>query len=240
MTCSYLAVGVSSWNCEKCNSATKGYYHMSKTKDYSVAIAGIAEMDIEKLHELYSDMLATAHDIGFKVPDDQLVETDDPDVLRALVPKLHDGIVGHVKDAGETDSPSAGKKPAKKSKPKADKTKQPEASGPRAEVDKEKTMKTSAKKATVAKKAATKKTAAKGKKANANARTPVSRSKYSEKATIKVVAKENPTRKGTGRFERVANLLKSDGKLVSDFLKKGGRSGTLSYAVEQGWVKVVG
>ena len=105
----------------------------------------------------------------------------------------------------------------------------------------EATAKKTAKKAAKgAKKAAPAKKA--GKAAKDNARTPVARSKFSEKATIKVLTpgKENPTRAGTGRHARVANLIKHDGKLVSEFLKKGGKTGTLNYSIEQGWVKVVG
>lgn len=219
-------------------------------KDYKKAIEGVATMTLEQLHDLYSQMLATAHDIGYKVPDEQLVETEDPEVLRKVIPPLNSGIetfaagldeprVEKTTTAKEPKAAPKKKAPAKKAaavKPKADK------SAATTESNVESTAKKTASKkaAKGAKKAPAKKGASKA--AKANARTPVARSKYSDKATIKVLTKdkENPTRKGTGRFDRVANLFKYDGKLVKDFLAKGGKTGTLSYSIEQGWVKVVG
>jgi primosomal protein N' len=220
-------------------------------KDYKKAIEGVGEMTIEQLHDLYSQMLATAHDIGYKVPDDLLVETEDAEVLRGVIPPLNEGIEKH---AAEHDQPDGEKtttaKEPEAAAPKKRAAKKAAAANPKAakaaastESNVESTAKkTTAKKA--AKKGVAKGTAKKGasKAAKANARTPVARSKWSEKATIKVLTKdkENPTRKGTGRHDRVANLIKHDGKLVSEYLKKGGKTGTLSYSIEQGWVKVVG
>lgn len=219
-------------------------------KDYKKAIEGVATMTIEQLHDLYSQMLATAHDIGYKVPDELLVETEDTEVLRKVIPPINDGLEKFV---AEHDQPSGDKTTSAKEPNTAPKKKAPakKAAAVKPKADKsvastESNVESTAKK-TTAKKAA-KKGAAKGvkkgasKAAKANARTPVARSKYSDKATIKVLTKdkENPTRKGTGRFDRVANLFKYDGKLVKDFLAKGGKTGTLTYSIEQGWVKVVG
>jgi len=219
---------------------------MAKLRDYSSAIAGLDEMTLEQLHDIYSQMLATAHDISYAVPDEQLVETDDESVLRKIIPPLHEGL---VKFNAGLDTPrvagSAGKKSVAKkkaaAKPKDKESKT--ASSPTAPVQsKETTMAATAKKAApAAKKAAKAVKKGSAKKAKANARTPAApRNKWSEKAKIKVLADENPCRKGTGRHERVANLFKYDGKLVSDFLAKGGKTGTLAYSAEQGWVKVVG
>jgi hypothetical protein len=219
---------------------------MSDIKDYTAAVSGLDEMTLEQLHEIYSQMLTTAHDIAYSVPDDQLVETDDEEVLRNTIRALHPGIVkfnaGLDKAREETAAAKnakpkkAAKKAAPKKTAKPGKTPDAEPSVKESNVAKEATAKKSAVKK-AAKAAPAKKVA---KKAAANARTPVARTKYSEKAVIKVVSKENPTKKGTGRFERVANLFKYDGKLVSDYLKKGGKAATLKFSADAGWVKVVG
>jgi hypothetical protein len=218
---------------------------MTDIKDWSKQISGLTSLEERELHDIYSEMLATAHDIGYNVPDDQLVETEDPEVLRAVIAPLHAGL---VKFHSGLDKPRVDKakktktkvvpltKPAKVAKQKVDKV----------DVSKENEMaNATAKKAKVgrpAKKAVAPKRAVK-KTAKGNARTPVARAprnSWGENAKIKVLIDENPVRAGTGRFERVANLMKHDGKLVADFLKKGGRGGTLKYAVEEGWVKVIG
>lgn len=50
------------------------------------------DMSVEELHEHYSEMLATANDLGFRVPDELLVESDDAEILRGVCAKLDDGI----------------------------------------------------------------------------------------------------------------------------------------------------
>jgi hypothetical protein len=45
------------------------------------------------------------------------------------------------------------------------------------------------------------------------------------------VLKENPRRKGTGQFDRMAVLIKHHGKTVGEYMKKGERP-TLNHAVE--------
>lgn len=223
-------------------------------KNWTGALAGLNEANLEMLHETYSQMLATAHDLGYQAPDDQLVETDDEEVLRKVIPPLHAGIIkfhaGLDKPRVETAGAKGKKEPAKKKaavKKAAKKTKVSEKAAEsvvteQQESDMDAAKKTVAKKG--AKKAVAKKAVAKkgAKAATANARTPVERkSKWSDKAKIKVLVKDNPCRKGTGRFDRVANLMKHDGKLVSEFLTKGkGKPGTLAYSAEQEWVKVVG
>jgi hypothetical protein len=208
---------------------------------------------LEELHELYSQMLATAHDIGYKVPDELLLETEDADKLREVIPPLNSGIVefsagldqprkGSKKKTTAEGTTNKVPKPRKRKEERA--TEQADALGNGDQNIEDTEMATNAKstkKATPAKKA--KKGVAKksGKKAaSANARTPVARPKHGEKATIRVSLKENPTRKGTERHKRIEGLMKSDGKLVSDYLAKGGRSDTLLFASRQGWVKIVG
>lgn len=229
-------------------------------KDWTKQIEDLKVMGLDQLHETYSEMLATAHDIGYKVPDDQLVETDDDNVLRAVIEKLHPAIVDYAATAErptETAQPTRAKKAPRAAKKaattvKASATKKVASKSPKKQAkDAEQkgedvkestnmatnTAKKTAKKAT-AKKAA--KGAKKGatKKAAANARTPVARSKFKPEATINVKIKENPAREGSGRHDRIQNLMKHNGKTVEQFLKSGGKSGTLNYSVEQGWITV--
>ena len=49
---------------------------------------------------------------------------------------------------------------------------------------------------------------------------------------------ENPARPGTGRHERVALLMKHDGKTVKKFLDAGGRTSTLTHNEEAGNIKI--
>ena len=81
----------------------------------------------------------------------------------------------------------------------------------------------------------------KAKKTSARRAAPAkrARSAFAENARIKVLVDQNPTRKGTGRFERVARILKHNGKTVADFVKHGGKIASLSFAVEHDWIKVV-
>lgn len=63
--------------------------------------------------------------------------------------------------------------------------------------------------------------------------------KYKEGARIKVLVDENPCRAGSGKHERVARILKFDGKLVDDFVKAGGKTGSLRFSEEQKWIKII-
>lgn len=256
------------------------------------------DMSVEELHEHYSEMLATANDLGFRVPDELLVESDDAEILRGVCAKLDDGItafragldVGDDKSDEGMPAPEkpkvtrVGKKPAAKkttkksatkptdssSRPSAG-TKKPVAKGAKPVVKAEstestakpkdspeapsklskseestmaKTAKKTAKKAPA--KAPAKKAAAKTAKSAKSAKAPAKKSAgrpassrtYKEDAKITVKVDENPCRAGTGRFERVANILKHDGKTVGAYLKSGGKAGSLRYSEEQGWIKV--
>jgi outer membrane biosynthesis protein TonB len=220
--------------------------NMSELKDWTTHIAGLAEMDVAALTNLYSEMLATAHDIDYKVPDELLVETEDPEELRNVIEPLHDGLKkfhaeaakkpASAKEKAKTVKAKAPKKPAAVAKQKAAKeTKMTEtATAKKAAAPKKAAAKKTAKKAAPAKKAAAKT----AKKASAaNARTPAGRWTGDEVITVKV--KENPARAGSGKFDRMANLLKFNGKKVKDFLKTSlGRSSTLHNAQKAGYISI--
>jgi len=252
-------------------------------QDWTKQIEDLDVLGLDRLHETYSEMLATAHDIKFQVPDELLVQTDDDAELRRVIAELHPMIVEHAavssrESAGEPDdnesSTSPEKAPPKKERKKTTTIakKKAAARSEGAETAEETTApaptpspknpaKTAAKKGTSERKSdqmsaakktkATKKTATKkttktagkatkksAKTAASNARTPVRAGKFAPDATIHVKLKENPARAGTGRFDRVANLMKHDGKTVEQFLKSGGARGTLNFSVAQGWITV--
>lgn len=209
-------------------------------KDWTTQIEGLASMEITPLTELYTDMLATAHDFGYKVPDDLLVETENPDELRKVIEPLDkklkefhaELLKAPVKEKVQPIKTAVSKKaaPKKDAKPAIQKGK------------KEKTMAKAAKSAAepkaaakVAKKVAKKKAAKKA--ASSNARVGVSRFTGDEKITVKI--KENPAREGSGKFDRMANLMKFGGKTVGAFLKsKLGRTSTLHNAAKAGHISI--
>lgn len=94
------------------------------------------------------------------------------------------------------------------------------------------TVRPKQKEATVAKKA--KKAAKKAKTAKTAKKKATGRG-FPEDAKIKVLVSENPLRKGTGRFERVAKMLKSGGKTIA---ASGVATSTLRYGVEQSLISV--
>lgn len=69
-----------------------------------------------------------------------------------------------------------------------------------------------------------------------SARRPATR--VVENARIRVLIKENPTRKGTSRFNNVARIMKHNGKTVAEFVKHGGKVASLTFAASQDWVKI--
>ena len=101
-------------------------------------------------------------------------------------------------------------------------------------ASKEKTDMTKTTKKTAKKTAKTAKTKT-AKKAKG---TGTPRSKYDPASKISWIGKENPYREGSGRFERVELLRKSNGKTVDTYLKNGGRGSTLSHCVGAKLVKV--
>jgi hypothetical protein len=253
---------------------------MKDLRDWTNELSELPSIGDDAVNELYAEMLATAHDIGYKVPDNLLVETEKADELRPIIPSLHQEIVAFHAAAKEKAAakPTKEKAPAKtKAKPKKSAEKVPETSAEpetapitktkkapkkaaapasqkeQSTVEESSTMANTAKKTTktagagkggkgaapAAKsaKGVAKKAAKKG--AADNARTPVARSKHSPEAKITVKLTENPTREGSGRYDRVQNLIKHNGKTVAQFLKSDlGKSGTLNYALEQGWITI--
>lgn len=240
-------------------------------KDWTKQIEDLQIMGVDQLHETYSEMLATAHDIRFEVPDELLVETEDDVVLRDVISKLHPMIVQFASENSRESAdsqeperePARGKKTAaarksqKKDKESVDSSQSENSDestnptnrarpaskkGQSTKSEKESTKMSAAKKTAKkapAKKAASKKTAkGSAKKASANARTPVASAKFRGDAVITVKLKENPARAGTGRHERVANLMKHNGKTVDQFLKSGGKRGTLNFSAAEGWITI--
>lgn len=223
---------------------------MKALKDWSKQIDGLEAMEKDETLALYSEMLATAHDIGYKVPDDQLIETEDPTKLKAVMPKLHEGI----KAAHAEAKANAKKKPAtefaptttskhtvkaselkggraKKAKPQATAPTKPAVAAAQkgSKTESEKDMGSTAKKAKkapakkAAKAAPTKKAAKKSaakKSAAANARTGVGRNPFGENAVIKVLNKETGVSASSERGKRIAVVFKYNGKKVADFYAK--------------------
>lgn len=213
-----------------------------KLKDWSKELAELSTYGYETVNGLYSDMLATAHDIGLKVPDELLIETEEPDALKKVIPPLHDALVKfHAeKSAAEKTKKSADKAPSKKeSAPK-----KPAKTAVQKEIKskEESTMaKTATAKKTAPKAAPAKKVAKKASKkaSSSNARTAAGGgTRYTGEETIHVKIKTNPAREGSGRFERVARIIKYNGKKVKDFVKAGGVTASLHFAVGQGWITV--
>lgn len=79
------------------------------------------DMSIEELHEHYSEMLATANDLGFKVPENLLVETEDAEKLREVCAKLDDGITAFRAGLDVGDEKSEEGMPPAKNMPKVKK-----------------------------------------------------------------------------------------------------------------------
>jgi len=215
---------------------------VKEIKDWTKDIEGIADMDTAALTNLYSEMLATAHDLGYKVPDNLLIETENPEELRPVLAPLHEGIKAHHAELAKQPTKPAREKKAAAKLAVVEKTPKKAAKKASQKGTKEKTMAKAAK--TVAEPKAAKKVNAKkaAKKAakkgsTANARTAVARFTGDEIITVKV--KENPAREGSGKFDRMKNLMKFGGKKVGAFLKTElGRSSTLHNAVKAGYISI--
>lgn len=233
---------------------------MKNIKDWTASLADIANWDDSATLAIYSEMLATAHDIGYKVPDQQLIETEDAAKLKAVMPALHEGLVAFhaaAKAEAKVKADTAAKKAAKPVKEKkAAKVKAETAPAPTKPAKKvaqkvapeEKTMakaaktaKTPAKKAAPAKKSVAKKGAKKA--AAANARMPAAaRNPFGEKAVIKVLIKENPARADSERGRRIAVVMKYNGKKVADFFANEkppfNRTDTLRYLIDNEFITI--
>lgn len=190
---------------------------------------------LEQLQETHSEMLATAADIGFEVPEELKADITDLAAGGAIVAALDTAIREFRKGvAGDNEgsdtvaaSPSKPKKTVTKTKPAADVP----------PPIKEKTVaKKAVKKAAAVKKAPAKKAAAAkpAKKASA----PVARASFSDDAKITWLGKDNPAREKSGRHERIELVRKANGKSVKTFRAGKGRGSTLSWCVKQGLAKV--
>jgi hypothetical protein len=215
---------------------------MKTLKDWTKQIEDLPTMEITPLTELYTDMLATAHDIGYKVPDELLVETENPDELRKVIEPLDKGIKEFHAEAAKA-KPAVVKKVTVAKKATITKAAPKKPAEPAVQKGKkEKTMAKAAKAAAepkASKKAAKKSVAKKASKkaASSNARVGVSRFTGDEVITLKI--KENPAKKGSGKYDRMANLMKHGGKKVSQFLKSSlGRSSTLHNASKAGYITI--
>jgi len=228
-------------------------------KDWSKQISGLEQLGIDDTTGLYSEILATAHDVGYKVPDEQLIETEDADALKKVIPDLHKGLMKFhdaAKKEAAAKETATEKKPAAKKREAAPKTKTAKTPKKQATpavqkevVDKSKdanmaTAKTAKKAAAKpAKKTAKKAAPAKGKKtAAANARTPVSRNPFGDNAVIKVLNKDHGIKPGSQRGDRVAVVMKYNGKKVADFFAKEkapfNRTDTLRFLIDKGVITV--
>lgn len=206
-------------------------------------------MNLSQLREAHSDMLATAADVSFEIPDHLQKEIEDEERGVVMCDELHGKLQKFVAGLDAERSPKSDKAPlaeetseehTESSKPKraakkASSTKGSKApvkktdSAPPAEVKEKKVAKKAAKKAP-AKKAAKK---APAKKASAG-----SSKKFAEDAKITKLVEKNPCREGTGKFDRVAAILKHHGKTVGAFIKGGGKQGSLAHCVSKKWIKV--
>lgn len=230
------------------------YIWPSKEKKY------MTKKTLESYQTLHAEMLATASDLGYSVPDNLATEFETAeagemicDELDAQIKKFREGLDETQSQETEEVSSESGqealasadeqehtpaapaRKPPRKSstkKPKADK--KADASQPKeAEVAApKKTAKTAAK---PAKKTAAKAPAAK-KAASDNARTP--RVTHDESHKITWLADGNPCRAGSARFDRYEKLRKCSGKTVKTALASGVPSATLTNAMAQKIIKI--
>lgn len=214
---------------------------------------------IEQLQEEHSEMLATAADLGMKVPEDMTAEFDTAEAgavtcsnLDALIRKFREGLDegGETKkvvaeddvkkeDAEVEEVKSKVTAPKKGAVTKKKTTKSTEAAPAKAaETSGEDQMAKTAKKAP-AKKAAKKKAPAKkaakkagGKAAAAKGSNGGGGTRFAEDATIKWGAgKKNPAREGAGRYDRIEQVMKASGKTVKAFVASGGNPTTLRNCV---------
>jgi len=220
---------------------------MKELKDWSKTLTGIKELGTEETLSLYSEILATAHDIGYKVPDECLIETEDAAKLKAVIPPLHEGLIAFhaaAKADAKEKKAVADKKAAKKTAPKKP-AKTVVQKGAKETTKMAKTAKVAAPAKKVAKGKAPAKKGAK-KAAAANARKPAgdgaARNPFGEKAVIRVLTKENPARADSERGKRIAVVLKYNGKKVADYYAKEkapfNRTDTLRYLIDNEHITV--
>jgi hypothetical protein len=218
--------------CAPTSKNQMGNYTMAKKKT------------LEQLQEEHSEMLATATDLGMKIPEEFTVDFATAEAgaavcsnLDALIRQFRSGIdeqdakKGVAADVAESDNVTSVKSP--KSKKTSAKKSTKAAPAEAAETSGEATVAKTAKKATAKK--ATKKPAAKKavKKAASKGNGAARGSRFPDEAKITWGAgKKNPAREGGGRAERIEKVIKSSGKTVKAFIAGGGNPQTLRNCVK--------
>jgi leucyl aminopeptidase (aminopeptidase T) len=189
---------------------------------------------LEQLQQEQAEMIATAIDLGLELPADLMVDFDVSTVgeritkdIDKLIKQFRAGLdQGGSEKALASPPEKAQKAPAKKAASKKSTKAAPAVTDPpRAEGDT--TVAKPAKKATKAAKKPAKKAAKKVTKKAATGEARAPRSKFAGDQVVTWIAKENPCRKDTARWERYEKLRKASGKTVEKVLAAGVPSATL-------------
>lgn len=200
-----------------------------------------ANVPLTDLQIAHSEMCATAVDIGLKIPKDLSVEITTEvqgvpicEELHALIEKfrsekaLAPGEGKAQGDAPKSRDVKSGLETDKKiAAQKAARLKKAEGNGAPAEPSKKGSVKETGEEP-VSKKTAAKKKATPKKAAAKKSSTP--RTKFPPEAKITWVAKENPAREGSARYDRYEKLRKASGKTVDTAIKSGVPSATIANA----------
>lgn len=196
------------------------------------------EMSLENLQIAHSEMCATAGDLKLKLKPVWTVDFDTVEGGVLACENIHAAIQLHQKKVAEgegkedtTAGKEAGKKPAsvqdKMATQKAARLARDAANAAKPATPKKGVADTGEKVvAKKAKKAAKKAAKPAAKKAAGSA----TRTKFPEDAKVTWVAKENPAREGSARFDRYEKLRKGSGKTVKALLASGVPSATIANA----------
>lgn len=205
-----------------------------------------ANVKLEDLQIAHSEMCATAGDLGIKVPSNLTTDFDSEVEGVPICEKLHALIEEHRKALASAEGKAQGGPKSRDVSSGPETTKKMAAQkaarlakGNPAPANKAPAKKAGAAKgeATVAKKAAKKKVPVKAakKKAASNGAT---RSKFDENSKVTFIAKENPAREGSARWDRYEKLRKNSGKTVGAMIKAGVPTSTLANASASKTIKI--
>jgi len=198
---------------------------------------------LEQLQQEQAEMIATAIDLGLELPAELMADFDVSTVGERVTKEIDKLIQAHRAGLDHKDEKAlatppekAQKAPAKKAASKKSTRAAPaeKSDPPKAEGDTSVAKKSVAKKAKTAKKSAKKVVAKKA--ATGEARAP--RSKFGGDQIVTWIAKENPCRKDTARWERYEKLRKASGKTVEKVLAAGVPSATLINASAAKVIKI--
>lgn len=216
----------------------------------------MTEKTLEQLQETHSEMLATAHDLGLELPTELTLDFTDAGAGAAICSNIDALIRAHREGrevlAGDDDKGHNATSAPQPKRTKKSSSGEASASPPKAKkasakkpADKKSAGTNTEEKTDVAKSPAKKSAAKKAakKKSTANARTKAGggkqRATFAEDAKITATGKENPSSLDSGKGQRIANVLKHNGKTVKTYLSTGkGKRGTLGWCVANGLVKV--